>query len=116
MIDIVNVQLYGFPVFMYAMILVTTGAITYATVYSDQLPAIGPLPEFPSANPAGSNTIPGMPAMGAPPMPSASSSSSSSLPTSGPQGGKHKSKTKRHRSSKKSHSHSRSTKHVKKHA
>lgn len=113
MIDIANVQLYGFPVLIYAMILVTTGAITYATVYSDQLPAVGPLPVFPSANPSSSNTIPGMPAMGAPPP---IAPSSSSLPTSGQQGGKHNSKTKRHRSSKKSHYRSRSTKHVKKHA
>ena len=106
MIDIVNVQLYGFPVFMYAMILVTTGAITYATVYSDQLPSLSPLPSFPTANPSGSNSIPGMPNMGGPPAPPAALSSSSASST-GPQGGKHKSKkTKHHRPSKKTHSHS----------
>lgn len=103
MIDIVNVQLYGFPVFMYAMILVTTGAITYATVYSDQLPSLGPLPSFPSANPSGANSIPGMPNMGGPPAPSTMPASSSI----GPQGGKHKSKKTNHkRPSKKTHSHS----------
>lgn len=102
MIDIVNIQLYGFPVFMYAMILVTTGAITYATVYSDQIPSIGPLPSFPSANPSGANMIPGMPNMGGPPAPPATPSSST-----GPQGGKHKSKKTNHkRPSKKTHSHS----------
>jgi len=99
MIDIVNIQLYGFPVFMYAMILVTTGAITYATVYSDQIPSIGPLPSFPSANPSGANMIPGMPNMGGPPAPPSSST--------GPQGGKHKSKKTNHkRPFKKTHSHS----------
>ena len=102
MIDIVNVQLYGFPVFMYAMILATTGAITYATVYSDQIPSLGPLPSFPSANPSGASMIPGMPNMGGPPAPPATPSSSTV-----PQGGKHKSKKTIHKHpSKKSHSHS----------
>ncbi len=95
MIDIVNVQLYGFPVFMYAMILVTTGAMTYATVYPNQMPSIGSLPSLPSANPSGVSSIPGVPNMGVPPAPPT---------TPGPQGGKHTSKkTKRRHSPKKSH-------------
>ena len=93
MIDIVNVQLYGFPVLMYAMILVTTGAITYATVYADKMPSVGPLPGFPSANPSASNLtngIPGMPNAPPPPPPPPPSQP-------GPQGGKNKSKRKTHK-------------------
>lgn len=78
---------------MYAMILVTTGAITYATVYADKMPSVGPLPGFPSANPSASNLtngIPGMPNAPPPPPPPPPSQP-------GPQGGKNKSKRKTHK-------------------
>ncbi len=99
MIDLVNVQIYGFPVLMYAMIIVTTGAITFATVYPDQMPSVGSLPSLPSANPSGATSIPGVPNMGGPPAPPSVPPS-----TPAPQGGKHASKkTKRRHSPKKSH-------------
>ena len=78
---------------MYAMILVTTGAITYATVYADKMPSVGPLPGVPSANPSASNLtngIPGMPNAPPPPPPPPPSQP-------GPQGGKNKSKRKTHK-------------------
>ena len=99
MIDLVNVQFYGFHVLMYAMILATTGAITFATVYPTQMPSIGPLPSLPSTNPSSATSIPGVANMGGPPAPPQVPPS-----TPGPQGGKHASKkTKRKRSPKKSH-------------
>jgi len=34
MIDIINYHLYGYPVFVYTLMTITAGALTYATVYS----------------------------------------------------------------------------------
>jgi hypothetical protein len=89
MIDIVNLQFYGFPVLMYAMMIATTGAITYATVYSDKLPSIS-MPGLPSASsttaPSAQNLSNGMPGMPNSPAPNAA------IP---PRGGKRGNKTKR---------------------
>ena len=53
--DIVNYQLYGYPVMMYGMMLVTIGALTFATVGGAEavgLSSVGNmLPSLPSASP-----------------------------------------------------------------
>lgn len=107
MIDIVNFQLYGYPVMMYTMIFVTTGAIAFATLNPDKLPSISSisLPGMPSASPPNM----GAPnAMGPPGMPPAAPA-----PAAQPQGGrKHKRKTaQKRRSPKKSDSAARTKKH-----
>ena len=68
--DIVNYQLYGYPVMMYGMMLVTIGALTFATVGGAEavgLSSVGNmLPSLPSASPEASSA----PAVfGAPPPP-----------------------------------------------
>jgi len=47
MIDIINYQIYGFPVLMYGMMAITAGGLTYATVS-----ASGNLASTPGAAPA----------------------------------------------------------------
>jgi hypothetical protein len=63
MIDIVNLHLMGVPVLMYAMIIATTGAIAFASVYPMKASlTTGSNPEQPNAKPASSaGTEPGMP-------------------------------------------------------
>jgi hypothetical protein len=100
MIDLVNFQIYGYPVLMYAMILVTTGAITYATVNADQMPSISDVsllpPEIAAPPPAISPVQPQPPAPAFPGAPS---------PIPPVQGGKRRRKTqKQTRKKKKSHS------------
>ena len=62
MIDIVNLHVMGFPVLMYAMMIATTGAIAFATVYPFKPTTKGVIPGLPNANPLSpAGTIPGMP-------------------------------------------------------
>ena len=114
MVDIVNLQFMGFPVVMYAMMLVTTGAITYATVYpiNIKMPSMGDLPSLPSANPSSSdsNFPNGMPGMSnTPPQPMAGPSQPAPS-----QGGKRGRKTRHRKCSPKKRSNSVSKGHSKK--
>ena len=98
--DIVNYQLYGYPVMMYGMMLVTIGALTFATVGGAEavgLSSVGNmLPSLPSASPEASAA----PAVfGAPPTPEQSAPPASTTPVAEPvnqtqpamsQGGKRK--------------------------
>lgn len=78
MIDIVNYHVYGVPVFIYTMMFMTAGALTYATVKSGA-PSKGPL-AAPAAAAGPASTAPA-PAAAAP-----------APPTPAPQGGRRKTK------------------------
>lgn len=103
MVNIVNYQLYGYPVMMYGMMALTVGAITYASVGDMKMSSfMSAIPSFPSST--------------APPTDSASSPVSPGLPPAVPpsttpsQGGKKKRKSSNNR---KVHGTSRSKKHRK---
>lgn len=63
MIDIVNYQFRGYPILMYGMMIVTIGALTYATVGNTQI-TMPSLPSFPSSSetptPSQGMSIPGL--------------------------------------------------------
>ncbi len=85
---------------MYAMILVTTGAITYATVNADKLPSMGSPANAPGAVP---NTAP--PVANANPLaPGAATTADSTQPSAVGGRGKKHGKTPKRNSLKKHHS------------
>ena len=85
MIDIVNYQFKGYPVVMYGMMLVTIGALTFATVGGSVA-----LPSLPSLTPESSSSTPVLSS----PVPVAPAVTEPSVPASTPQGGKHKRRSK----------------------
>jgi hypothetical protein len=88
MIDIVNYQFKGYPVMMYGMMLVTIGALTFATVGGSVA-----LPSLPSLTPESSSTPPAPSPVLSNPVPVAPTVAST---PSTPQGGKHKRRSTKH--------------------